>query len=138
MEQFKSGTVKSGLVKMGQVKLGQVQMHLTMEFDSGVGSTCYIIEKCSKISSILDTHYSRGILLLKITVFILIVFKILRSSKSNDLSFDQNHLIKNPILFCIYLSPQKLHRNGLVFEIYVWISVFRSKKQFLNPLHGRF
>ena len=67
-----------------------------------------------------------------ITVFILIVFKICGSSKSNHLSFDQNHLIKNPILFCKYLSPQKSHRNGLLFKICVRISIFRGKKNYLK------
>ena len=42
MEQFNSGTFRSGLVKFGQVKSGQVLMHLRMEFDSGVGPTCFI------------------------------------------------------------------------------------------------
>ena len=41
LELFKSGMVKSGLVKLGQVKSGQVKMHLRMEFDSGVGPTCF-------------------------------------------------------------------------------------------------
>ena len=68
--------------------------------------------------------------------FILIIFKNFGSSKSNNLSFDQNHLIKNPILFCKYLSPRILHRNCSVFKIYRWISVFRRKKQFVNLLHG--
>ena len=36
-EQF-----KSGIVKLGQVKSGQVKMHLRMEFDSGVGPTCFL------------------------------------------------------------------------------------------------
>ena len=39
-----------------------------------------------------------------ITVILLIIFKICGSSRLNNLSFDQNHLIKNPILFCKYLS----------------------------------
>ena len=34
-----------------------------------------------------------------ITVFILIIFKMCGSSKSNNFSFDQNHLIESPILF---------------------------------------
>ena len=71
-----------------------------------------------------------------ITVFILIVFKICGSSKSNYLSFDQNHLIKNPILFCKYHSPQKSHRNGFVFKIFVWISIFWRKKLFKNCILG--
>ena len=71
-----------------------------------------------------------------ITVFILIVFKICGSSKSNNLSFDQNHLIKNPILCCKYISPQKLHRNRFVFKICVWISIFRRKKRFENQIFG--
>ena len=62
------------------------------------------------------------------TVFILKVIKTHRTSKSNTLSFDHNHLIKNSILICKFLSPLKLHRNGVVFKIYVWISVFRRKK----------
>ena len=49
-----------------------------------------------------------------ITNFISIVFKICGSSKSNYFSFDQNNLIKNLILFCKCLSPQKSHRNGFV------------------------
>ena len=69
-----------------------------------------------------------------ITNFISIVFKICGSSKSNNLSFDQNHLIKNPILFRKYLSPQKLLKNVWVFNTRVWISVFRrKKKRFENP-----
>ena len=39
-----------------------------------------------------------------ITVFILIVFKIFGSSKLNNFSFYQNHIIKNPILLCKYFS----------------------------------
>ena len=68
--------------------------------------------------------------------FILVVFKIYRTSKSNNLSFDHNNLIKNSILFCKFLSPLKSHRNGFVFKIYLWISVFRRKKQFENPILG--
>ena len=70
------------------------------------------------------------------TVYILVVFKIYRTSKSNNWSFNHNNLIKNPILFCKYLSPLKSHRNGFVFKIYIWISVFRRKKQFENPMLG--
>ena len=39
-----------------------------------------------------------------ITITFLIIFKICGSSRLNNLSFDQNHRIKNPILFCKYLS----------------------------------
>ena len=35
-------------------------------------------------------------------------FKKSGSSKLNNLSFDQNHLIKNPILFGKYLTPKKI------------------------------
>ena len=70
------------------------------------------------------------------TVFILVVFKKCMTSKSNNSSFDQYNLIKNPILFCKYLSPLKSHRNGFVFKIYIWTSVFRRKKQFENPILG--
>merc|ERR1711942_100368 len=41
-----------------------------------------------------------------ITNFISIVFKICGSSKSNNLSFDQNHLIKNPICFANISAPK--------------------------------
>ena len=71
-----------------------------------------------------------------ITVFILIVFKICGSSKSNNLSFDQNHQITNPILFCKYFGPLISHKNGFEFKICVWISVFRRKKRFKNPVLG--
>ena len=40
--QINSVLVKSGQVKLGQVKSGQVKMHLRMEFDSGVGPTCFL------------------------------------------------------------------------------------------------
>ena len=33
--------IKSGQVESGQVKSGQVESHLRMEFDSGVGPTCF-------------------------------------------------------------------------------------------------
>ena len=39
-----------------------------------------------------------------ITVIVLIIFKISGSSRLNNLSFDKNHVIKNRILFCKYLS----------------------------------
>ena len=55
---------------------------------------------------------------------------------SNYLCLDQNHLIKNLILFCKYLSPRKSHRNGFIFNIFVWISIFRRKKRFGNPILG--
>ena len=73
-----------------------------------------------------------------LTVFILIVFKICWSSQSNNcvLIRNQNILIKNPILFCKYLSPRKLHRNGFIFKIFVWISVFGRKYRFENPILG--
>ena len=71
-----------------------------------------------------------------ITVSILIVFKKCGSSKLDNFSFYQNRVIKNPILFYQYLSLQKSHRNGYVLKIYVWISVFRRKKLFDNPVLG--
>ena len=43
---------------------------------------------------------------------------------------------KSPILFGKYLGCQKSYRISSVFKICVWISVFRRKKQFVNPLHG--
>ena len=39
-------------------------------------------------------------------------------------------------MLCKYLNPLKLHRNGFVFKICVWISVFRVKKLFKNPIFG--
>ena len=66
-----------------------------------------------------------------ITVFILVCLKLCGSTKSNNLSFYQNHLIKNPIFFCKYLSPKKLHNNGFIFKIFVWISIFMRKKSSL-------
>ena len=42
-------------------------------------------------------------------------------------------LFRNPILFCKYLSPLISHRNGSVFKIFTWISVFRRKKRVRNP-----
>ena len=38
-------------------------------------------------------------------------------------------------MFFKYLSPLILDRNGFVFKIYRWISVFRRKKRFVNPLN---
>ena len=43
---------------------------------------------------------------------------------------------QNPILVCKYLSPLISHRNGSVFKIYIWILVFRRKKQFRNLFLG--
>ena len=45
-------------------------------------------------------------------------------------------LLENPILFCKHLSPIKLHKIGFVFNIYIWISVFRRKKRCWNPFIG--
>ena len=67
-------------------------------------------------------------------LFFLTSFKTYRTSKSNHLSFD--HTNKNPIFFCKFLSLLKLHRNGSAFKICVWISVFRRKKRFKNPILG--
>ena len=46
-------------------------------------------------------------------------------------------MLKNPILFNKYFSPLASHRIGLVFKIYVWISVLRRKKWFVDPSHGK-
>ena len=43
---------------------------------------------------------------------------------------------RNPVLFCKYLSPLKSHKIGSVFKIYIWISVFREKKQYRNLFIG--
>ena len=45
-------------------------------------------------------------------------------------------LSRNHILFCKYLSPLNLHRNGTIFKIFIWISVFRRKKRFVNLFLG--
>ena len=37
---IESGQAESGQVDSGQVESGQVELHLGMEFDSGVGPTC--------------------------------------------------------------------------------------------------
>ena len=50
------------------------------------------------------------------TVFILTAFRIYRTSKSNNLSFDHNNLIKIPILLYKFLSPLSSHRNDFVFN----------------------
>ena len=47
--------------------------------------------------------------------------------------YEYEFLLHNPILFVKYLSPLKKHRNGSVFKICVWISVFRRKKRFVIP-----
>ena len=44
-------------------------------------------------------------------------------------------LCQSRILFSKYLRTLKSHRNGFVFKICVWISVFRRKKRLVNPLH---
>ena len=56
-----------------------------------------------------------------ITVFFIIIFKI-------------NKIIC--VLFWRYVSPRKSHRNGFIFKIFVWISVFRRKKRFENLILG--
>ena len=43
---------------------------------------------------------------------------------------------QNLILVCKHLSPLISHKNGSVFKIYIWISVFRRKKPFENPMLG--
>ena len=35
-----------------------------------------------------------------------------------------------------FLRPLILDKNGSVFKIDTWISVFRRKKRLINPLHG--
>ena len=47
-----------------------------------------------------------------------------------------NDLFWNRILFCKYPGPLRSHRKGFVFKIYIWISVFRRKKRFENPMLG--
>ena len=43
-------------------------------------------------------------------------------------------LFQRPILFCKYLSPLILHKNGSVFRIFIWISVIEET----NGLEIRF
>ena len=45
-------------------------------------------------------------------------------------------LFQNRIMFCKYPGPLWSHRNGFVFKICIWISVFRRKKRFENPILG--
>ena len=45
-------------------------------------------------------------------------------------------LCQSRILFSKYLRTLKSHRNGFVFKICIWISVFRRKKRFENPIFG--
>ena len=67
------------------------------------------------------------------TVFILIVLK--RKGPLNQIIWVLT-TIKNPILFCKFLSPLKSRRNGFVFKIYIWISVFSRKKRCENSMLG--
>ena len=60
------------------------------------------------------------------------MFKICSDSKYKNLVL----VHKSPILFGKYLGCLKSYRIGSVFKICVWISVFRRKKQFVNPLYG--
>ena len=48
-DQVKTGEVRTGRVRTGKVRKG-LKMHLKMEFDSGVGPTCLIVE--SQINSL--------------------------------------------------------------------------------------
>ena len=43
---------------------------------------------------------------------------------------------RDPFFFGKYLSPQKSLKNVWVFNTSVWISVFRRKKRFENPIFG--
>ena len=61
---------------------------------------------------------------------------VCRINKSNNFSLDHNNLFKNPILFCKFLSPLKLYRNGFVFKIHIWISSFSTKKRDENLMLG--
>ena len=45
-------------------------------------------------------------------------------------------LSRNHILFWKYLSPLDLHRNGSIFKIFIWTSVFRRTKRFVNLFLG--
>ena len=53
--------------------------------------------------------------------------------KIKKMKVKYNHLCRKPH-FGKYLNPLKWHRNGFVFKICVWISVFRRKKQFENSI----
>ena len=46
-------------------------------------------------------------------------------------------LFRNPILFCKYICPLKLHRNGFVFSLYIYKDLsFQKRKKLLNSLFG--
>ena len=59
-----------------------------------------------------------------------------QSDTAETTSGHYQYPFQNPILVCKYLSPLISHRNGSVFKIYIWISVFRRKKQFRNLFLG--
>ena len=66
-----------------------------------------------------------------VTGSFLIVFKICGSFRSNNLTFYQNYLIKNPILFCKYLSPKSCTKKVLYSE-FAYGSHFSEEKNDLK------
>ena len=76
-----------------------------------------------------------------ITVCILIILKICGSSKTNNLSFDQNHLIKNPILsllpyitkkwYCIQNLRMNLsfQEKKTILKSDTWLPRYQGKTQ---------
>ena len=63
-----------------------------------------------------------------ITVFIFIIFKMCGSSKSNNLSFAQNHLIKNLIFFA-NISVPKNRTEMIVHSKFAYGSQFSGEKK---------
>ena len=66
-----------------------------------------------------------------ITVFILIIFKMCGSSKSNNLSFDQNHLIKNLIFFANISAP-KNRTEMIVYSKFAYGSQFSGENNYFK------
>ena len=62
--------------------------------------------------------------------------KICSGSKFKKIGSITSTYHKSPSLVLRYLGYLKLYKIGAVFKICIWISVFRRKKQFVNPLHS--
>ena len=65
------------------------------------------------------------------TVRILIVFKMYRTTKLNDLSFDDNHLIKNPICFANFSAPYDC-TEMVLYSKFLYRSQFSGEKNYFK------
>jgi len=93
------------------------------------------------ISQQLSIGFATCLFILKTLIHIQILNTFLCDSRSSEYAWmkytlwvDYNCLPQSLILFCKFLCPLKLHRNGHVFKLCVWISVFRRNKWFANPI----